>query len=43
MRELLFQRYRIIYLVEPERVRILTVVHGSRDVEGRESKPWDVV
>ena len=42
VRELVFRSYRIIYLIEQERIRILTVVHGSRDLATRERKPWDV-
>ncbi|MBI5751534.1 MAG: type II toxin-antitoxin system RelE/ParE family toxin [Hydrogenophilales bacterium] len=42
IREPLFQAYRIIYRLEPERVSILAVIHGSRDLVGRASKPWDV-
>ncbi|WP_017324468.1 type II toxin-antitoxin system RelE/ParE family toxin [Synechococcus sp. PCC 7336] len=35
VRELIFQGYRMMYLVErsAERVAIVTVVHGSRDLE----------
>ena len=30
MRELLFQNYRIIYLMRPDTLYVVTVVHGSR-------------
>lgn len=43
VRELIFQSYRIVYLLEPEQVYILTVIHGSRDLAGQEKKPWEVV
>jgi toxin ParE1/3/4 len=43
IRELLFQSYRIMYLVEPDRVLILTVVHGSREIGLIDPKPWDIV
>ncbi len=43
IRELLFQNYRIIYRVEPERILILTVLHGSRDLSRFDPKPWDVI
>lgn len=43
VRELIFQSYRIIYLLEAEQVYILTVIHGSRDLAGQEKKPWEVV
>jgi len=42
VRELLFQGYRVIYLVGPEQVYILTVVHGSRDLAGQVAKPWEI-
>ena len=41
VRELIYQGYRIIYLTRPERVFILTIVHGSRDVATKEVKSWD--
>lgn len=43
VRELIFQNYRVIYLIEVEQVYILTVIHGSRDLAGQDKKPWDVV
>jgi toxin ParE1/3/4 len=42
IRELLFQNYRIIYRVETERVVILTVIHGSRDLSHKKPKPWNI-
>ncbi len=42
VRELIFQNYRIIYLVESEHVHILTVIHGSRDLAGQAAKPWEI-
>jgi addiction module RelE/StbE family toxin len=43
IRELLFQNYRIMYRVETNRVLILTVIHGSRNIEQVQPKPWDVL
>jgi len=43
VRELIVQGYRIIYLTHPEKVFIVTILHGSRDLAGEEVKPWDVV
>jgi plasmid stabilization system protein ParE len=43
VRELIFQGYRIIYRTLPERVQIIAVVHGNRDLAAKERKPWDVV
>ena len=42
VRELIFQNYRIIYLVKPGYLYIVAVVHGSRDLARMERKPWEV-
>lgn len=42
IRELLFQNYRIIYRVEAESISILTIIHGSRDLSRKRSKPWNI-
>ena len=41
VRELLFQSYRIIYRSEDNRVLILAVLHGSRDLSRSDFKPWE--
>lgn len=41
VRELIVQGYRIIYLLEAEKVLILTVIHGSRNLGQQEQKPWE--
>jgi addiction module RelE/StbE family toxin len=33
IRELILQRYRIIYLISDDTIQILTIIHGSRDFE----------
>lgn len=43
VRELIYQGYRIIYRTKPDRVQVITVVHGSRNLAAKEVKPWDVV
>ncbi len=43
VRELLFQNYRIFYRVEPERILILAVIHGARDLGQSQTKPWDAI
>ena len=45
IRELIFHSYRIMYQInQPEDiVLIVTVVHGSRDIAGRETMPWEIV
>jgi plasmid stabilization system protein ParE len=40
IRELIYQGYRIIYLLSSELAEIITVVHGSQDLS-RQNKPWD--
>ena len=41
IREILIQEYRVIYQLElPERVVILAVVHGRRDLTRKETQPW---
>ena len=35
IRELLHQNYRIIYRITGERIEILTIIHGSRDLTNR--------
>jgi len=42
VRDLIYQGYRIIYLTLPEKIFIVTVIHGSRNLAGEEVKPWDV-
>jgi len=43
VRELFFQSYRIMYLLRPNHLYILAIVHGSRDLAGRTPMPWEVV
>ena len=42
VRELKFQSYRVIYLVESEQAHDLTFIHGSRDLAGQTAKPWEI-
>jgi addiction module RelE/StbE family toxin len=39
IRELMHQNYRIIYRIAGERIEILTIVHGSRDLTLRRAAP----
>ncbi|WP_296638548.1 type II toxin-antitoxin system RelE/ParE family toxin [Thiobacillus sp. 65-1402] len=41
IRELVFQGYRIIYRLSPQRIDILTVLHGSRDLGNPNNRPWE--
>jgi len=42
IRELIFYNYRIMYRVEKERILILTVIHGARDLTRKKPNPWDI-
>ena len=42
IRELIFNNYRIIYLLQTESVYIVNVIHGSRDLQRLKVKPWEV-
>lgn len=42
VREIIYQGYRIIYWIVVDRVQILAVIHGTRDLAGIEKSPWDV-
>jgi addiction module RelE/StbE family toxin len=41
IRELIFHNYRIMYRMETERILILTIMHGARELSGK--KPWNIV
>ena len=41
LREIIVQGYRVMYRLETDRVLILAVMHGTRDVVGQEKKPWE--
>ena len=41
LREIIVQGYRVMYRLEIDRVVILAVMHGSRDLAARENKPWE--
>lgn len=43
VRELIFQNYRIMYLVKNDYLYILAVIHGSRDLTRMDHKPWEVL
>ena len=42
VRELIFRSYRILYRVREERVQVLAILHGARDLGRMFPKPWDV-
>lgn len=39
--ELVFQGYRIVYRIAPQQIEILTVLHGSRDLNSPGNRPWE--
>jgi toxin ParE1/3/4 len=41
VRELLYQRYRIIYRIRHS-IEVLAVIHGARDLEELDPAPWEV-
>ncbi|MBL4583034.1 MAG: type II toxin-antitoxin system RelE/ParE family toxin [Pseudomonadales bacterium] len=43
IRELLFQNYRIIYLIKTDYLYIVAVIRGSRDLTRMEHKPWEII
>ncbi len=42
IRELVYQKYRIVYRIAGERIEILTIVHGSRNLTKRRPPPWEI-
>ena len=40
VREILFQSYRVIYKPAENRILLLAVLHGSRDLGALPNKPW---
>ena len=43
IRELIYQKYRIMYRVEKERILILAIIYGSRDLSTVQTKPWEII
>jgi plasmid stabilization system protein ParE len=41
IREILFYSYRIMYRIKDEKILVLTVIHGARDLGSIEPKPWN--
>jgi len=40
IRELIFRDYRILYRPLSDRVQVIAVVHGAKDLAKAENKPW---
>lgn len=41
LREIIVQDYRVMYRLESDRVLVLAVMHGSRNLAGQPHKPWE--
>jgi len=41
LREIIVQGYRVMYRLEADRILILAIMHGSRDLMKNEKKPWE--
>lgn len=41
VRELIFQGYRIIYLMGINKIFVITVIHGSRNLASIGKQPWN--
>lgn len=42
IRELLYRNYRIIYRITTNRIELLSVIHGARDLKARSPAPWEL-
>jgi len=42
-RELIFQSYRILYRLKPDRIDIAAVIHGRRDLRHKISERWEIL
>ena len=42
IREVLYRNYRIIYRIERDRILVLMVIHGARDLTLITPKPWEI-
>ena len=43
LREVVFRNYRIVYLLQDDKITVLRIVHGSRDLEAlARREPWDL-
>lgn len=45
IREIIFQNYRIIYLInrEPDEICIVTIFHCGRDMTRLKKHPWEII
>lgn len=43
LREIIVAGYRVMYRLETDRALVLAVMHGSRDIDRQEKKPWEML
>lgn len=44
LRELIFQGYRMLYRIDGEDVRVVVIIHGSRDLKRLlPDEPWNLI
>jgi toxin ParE1/3/4 len=43
IREVIFRNYRVFYRPEVDRILVLAVIHGGRDLSQLVSKPWEIL
>lgn len=41
LREIIVQGYRVMYRLEVDRILILAIMHGSRNLAEKETKSWE--
>jgi toxin ParE1/3/4 len=42
VREILYRKYRIVYRVETDRILVLMIIHGARDLTQIELDTWEI-
>ena len=43
IRELIVRNHRIIYVIRPDHLYIVTIIHGNRDITQWKTKPWEMM
>lgn len=42
-REIIFQNYRVLYRLKPDRIDIAAVIHGRRDIRKKIAERWEIL
>ncbi|MGH9858664.1 MAG: type II toxin-antitoxin system RelE/ParE family toxin [Candidatus Acidiferrales bacterium] len=42
VRELIVRSYRLIHRIAGERIEVLSIAHGRRDMQTMSRKPWEI-